>query len=95
MSGAPGGSAAPGKLGANVMHFARLLRRAGLPVGPAETLAAEQALTHVDIGDKTQARTALAATMIHRHEHQEVFDQAFALFWRDPDRAGSRPPRWR
>src|SRR5258708_13591666 len=22
--------------------------------------------------------------MTHRHEHQEVFDQAFALFWRDP-----------
>ncbi len=25
--------------------------------------------------------------MIHRHEHQEVFDQAFALFWRDPSAA--------
>ena len=24
--------------------------------------------------------------MIHRHEHQDVFDQAFNLFWRDPDR---------
>jgi len=69
------------------MHFARLLRRAGLPVGPAETLAAEQALARVDIGDKTQARTALAAAMIHRHEHQEVFDHAFALFWRDPTQA--------
>ena len=33
---------------------------------------------------KTEARTALRAAMIHRHEHQEVFDQAFALFWRDP-----------
>ena len=25
--------------------------------------------------------------MIHRHEHQDVFDQAFALFWRDPTAA--------
>ena len=25
--------------------------------------------------------------MIHRHEHQDVFDQAFALFWRDPSAA--------
>ncbi len=73
-----------GVIGANVMHFARLLRRAGLPVGPAETLAAEQALACVDIGDKTQARAALAAAMVHRREHQEVFDHAFALFWRDP-----------
>ncbi len=71
-------------LAANVMHFARLLRRAGLPVGPAETLAAQQALGLVDIGSREEARTALRAAMIHRHEHQEVFDHAFALFWRDP-----------
>ena len=75
------------RLGANVMHFAHLLRRAGLPVGPAETLAAQQALTLIDLGDKQQARTALRAVMVHRHEHQEVFDQAFGLFWRDPDAA--------
>jgi len=74
-------------LAANVMHFARLLRRAGLPVGPAETLAAQQALTRVDLASKTEARTALRATMIHRHEHHAVFDQAFALFWRDPSAA--------
>lgn len=75
---------APNLLAANVMHFARLLRRAGLPVGPAETLAAQQALTRVDIGNRTEARTTLRTTMIHRHEHQDVFDYAFELFWRDP-----------
>jgi uncharacterized protein with von Willebrand factor type A (vWA) domain len=69
------------------MHFARLLRRAGLPVGPAETLAAQEALTRVDLGSKAEARTALRTTMIHRRDHQEVFDQAFALFWRDPNAA--------
>jgi uncharacterized protein with von Willebrand factor type A (vWA) domain len=74
-------------LSANVMHFARLLRRAGLPVGPAETLAAQNALTQIDLGSKIEARTALRAVMTHRHEHQEVFDQAFALFWRDPSAA--------
>ena len=72
-------------LGANIMHFARLLRRAGLPVGPAETLAAQQALTLVDLASKEEARTALRTAMIHRHEHREVFDQAFALFWRGPE----------
>ena len=71
-------------LAANVMHFARLLRRAGLPVGPAETIAAQQALTRVDIGNRTEARTALRTAMIHRREQQEVFDHAFALFWRNP-----------
>jgi uncharacterized protein len=74
-------------LAANVMHFARLLRRAGLPVGPAETLAAQQALSLVDLGSRAESRTALRTAMIHRHEHQQVFDQAFNLFWRDPTAA--------
>lgn len=71
-------------LAANVMHFARLLRRAGLPVGPSEALAGSCALTLIDIGSRAEVRTALSAAMIHRHEHQEVFDTAFDLFWRDP-----------
>jgi len=87
MPNAPAPSPATPTLAANVMHFARLLRRAGLPVGPAETLAAQQALSLTDIGDKAEVRTALRSVMIHRHEHQEVFDQAFALFWRDPTAA--------
>src|SRR4051794_28138822 len=75
------------RIAANVMHFARLLRRAGLPVGPAETIAAQQALSRIDLASRIQARTALRTAMIHRHEHQDVFDQAFALFWRDPSAA--------
>jgi uncharacterized protein with von Willebrand factor type A (vWA) domain len=75
------------RLAANVMHFARLLRRAGLPVGPAESVAAQEALTRIDLASKIQTRTALRTAMIHRHAHQEVFDQAFALFWRDPSAA--------
>ncbi len=86
---APDGSPASGRppngrLGANIMHFARLLRRAGLPVGPAETLAAQQAVSLIDLGNRAETRTALRTAMIHRHEHAEVFDQAFSLFWRDP-----------
>ena len=77
----------PGALAANVLHFARLLRRAGLPVGPAEVIAAQQALLLVDVGAKAQVRAALRGLMCHRHENQEVFDQAFALFWRNPEAA--------
>ena len=73
-----------GRLAANVMHFARLLRRAGLPVGPAEMLAAERAVALVDIGRRAEVRTALRTTMVHRHEQEDLFDQAFVQFWRDP-----------
>ncbi|MHB1303360.1 MAG: vWA domain-containing protein [Acidiphilium sp.] len=74
-----------GVLAPNVMHFARLLRRAGLPVGPGEVVAAAEALTHVDITDRKVMQAALRAVMLRRHEHAALFDQAFALFWRNPD----------
>ena len=76
-----------GQLPTNVMHFARLLRRAGLPVGPADMLAAQQALGLIDIGDKRQMQSALRATMVHRHEDSELFDYAFSIYWRDPTAA--------
>ena len=74
-----------GALPANLVSFARLLRRAGLPIGPAEILAGAAALECIEIGDRTQAQAALRATMVHRHEHFLLFDHAFGLFWRDPE----------
>src|SRR4051795_3188461 len=74
-----------GALAANLLAFGRLLRRAGLPVGPNESLAAAEALTLVDIGDRRQVHAALRGVMVRRHEHFDVFDQAFLLFWRDPE----------
>ena len=74
-------------LPANLIHFARLLRRAGLPVGPAEVVAAGQALGQVDLGQRLQVRAALCSLMVHRHEHLDLFGRAFDLFWRDPNAA--------
>jgi uncharacterized protein with von Willebrand factor type A (vWA) domain len=73
-----------GVLARNVMQFARLLRRAGLPVGPGDAEAAQRALLLVDLGRRDEVRAALRAVMTRRREQQEVFDHAFALFWRDP-----------
>ena len=67
-----------------MLEFARLLRRAGLPVGPADMLAAVAAIEHTGVGSRADVRTALRATMIHRHDQAAVFDSAFDLFWRDP-----------
>ena len=78
---------AKGALAANLLAFCRLLRRAGLPVGPGEMLLAGAALGCVEIGDRVQVHAALRATLVHRHEHFLIFDQAFRIFWRDPDAA--------
>jgi len=69
---------------ANLVQFARLLRRAGIPVGPAAVVTATQALAAIDLGDRTQARAAMRSVMVHRHDQAVIFDQAFDLFWRDP-----------
>jgi len=74
-----------GALAANLLAFARLLRRTGLPIGVSEGLHALEALAEVDLADRRQVHAALRAVMVHRHEHFDLFDQAFLLFWRDPE----------
>ncbi|MBL8511449.1 MAG: hypothetical protein JNM52_07370, partial [Betaproteobacteria bacterium] len=69
----------------NVMHFVRLLRTAGLAIGPDRLLDALHALTLVDLSDRIQVKAALAAVLLRKYEEEALFDQAFALFWRDPD----------
>ncbi|MBC9175387.1 vWA domain-containing protein [Pseudoroseomonas ludipueritiae] len=66
-----------------------MLRRAGLPIGPAEMLAGAEALSRIELGDRQQVQAALRATLVHRREHFEIFDQAFTLFWRAPSSPGA------
>lgn len=77
-----------------VVRFARLLRRAGLPVGPGRVLDALRALPGVDLGRRDDVYWTLAALFVARREHLEIFDAAFRAFWRAPDAAAhrSRPP---
>ncbi|MFO1304397.1 MAG: VWA domain-containing protein [Burkholderiales bacterium] len=73
-----------GFLADNVLHFVRLLRAAGLPVGPAKVIDALAAVEAVGIDNRTDFREALAAVLVSRREHLEVFEQAFDLFWKNP-----------
>ena len=75
-----------GKLAHNIVHFARVLRRAGLPIGPAKVIDAIKAVRAVGIERRDDFNYALAAVLVNRREHQEIFDQAFQVFWRDPYR---------
>ena len=80
-------AAGGGALAGNVLGFVRLLRRAGLPVGPGEAILAAEALAATGIEQRAVVRAALRATLVRRHEQSAVFDAAFDLFWRDPERA--------
>lgn len=68
----------------NVMHFARVLRGAGLPVGTAAILDALRALTVIDITKREDFRACLRAVLVQRHDQIDLFEQAFRLFFRDP-----------
>ena len=72
------------KLGENVVHFTRLLRGAGLPLGPASALDAIAAASAVDVLRRDELYWALHAALVRRPEDFDLYDQAFRLFWRDP-----------
>ncbi len=80
--------AAPGHLADNVMHFARVLRQAGLPLATERVQLALTALPLAGIESRQDFHDTLAACFIARAEQREIFEQAFMLFWRDPDLAG-------
>jgi uncharacterized protein with von Willebrand factor type A (vWA) domain len=72
------------KLGENVVHFTRLLRGAGLRLGPASALEALAAAANIDILHRDELYWSLHAVLVKRPEDDEIFDQAFRLFWREP-----------
>jgi uncharacterized protein with von Willebrand factor type A (vWA) domain len=80
--------ASEGRLPENVMHFARVLRTAGMPVGTHQVLAALDAVAVAGIGRREDFYWTLAAVFVDRREQRELFDQAFHMFWRDPDLLG-------
>ena len=81
----PGSTLLPrGFLADNVLHFVRVLRAAGMPVGPAKVIDAIAAIEAVGVANKTDFREALAAVLVSRHEQIALFEQAFDVFWRNP-----------
>jgi uncharacterized protein with von Willebrand factor type A (vWA) domain len=73
-----------GKIASNIMHFARVLRAAGLPVGPGKVIEAIRAVETVGLDHRDDFYWALHAVFVNRRDQREIFDQAFHVFWRNP-----------
>ncbi|RBP11406.1 hypothetical protein DFR50_116101 [Roseiarcus fermentans] len=94
-----------GALAQNIVHFARALREAGVPLGPGAVLDALAAVEAAGFGDRRDFYTTLHAVFVKKHEHSLLFDQAFEIFWRrrgllekliammSPQAPGERKPR--
>jgi uncharacterized protein with von Willebrand factor type A (vWA) domain len=73
-----------GRLAENVMHFARLLRAAGLRVGPDRVVDAVKALEISGAAHREDWYWTMSAVLLSKQEQRPIFDQAFQIFWRDP-----------
>jgi len=73
-----------GRLAENVMHFARLLRAAGLRIGPDRVIDCVRALEIAGAQRRDDWYWTMSAVLLSRQEQRPIFDQAFQIFWRDP-----------
>jgi len=77
-----------GRLAENVMHFARLLRAAGLRIGSDRVIDCVRALEITGANHAVMRRDdwywTMSAVLLSRQEQRPIFDQAFQIFWRDP-----------
>ncbi|MBU9696410.1 VWA domain-containing protein [Rhodobacteraceae bacterium HSP-20] len=73
-----------GKLSHNIAHFARALRRAGLPIGPGRVIDAIRAVEAAGFSERADFFWTLHACFVSRPEQRAVFEQVFRLYWRDP-----------
>ncbi len=73
-----------GRIAENIIYFSRLLRSAGLPVGPGKVLDAIAAVELVGVGCQEDLYWSLNSQFVNRYDQRELFDQAFHIFWRNP-----------
>jgi uncharacterized protein with von Willebrand factor type A (vWA) domain len=73
-----------GRLAENIMHFGRVLRGAGLPVGPGKVLDAVRAVEAAGVGRRDDFYWILFSVFVNRHDQRDLFDQAFHIFWKNP-----------
>ncbi|WP_096786435.1 VWA domain-containing protein [Rhodobacter sp. CZR27] len=73
-----------GRLGQNILWFARALRKAGLPIGSGRVIDAIRAVEAAGFTSREDFYWTLHACFVSRPEHRAVFAQVFRLYWRDP-----------
>lgn len=65
----------------NIVYFARTLRKAGVPVGPASVVDAVQAVEVSGITNRDDLYWTLHAVFVRKREHRVLFDEAFRIYW--------------
>ncbi|MDX1739520.1 MAG: hypothetical protein R3261_14870, partial [Alphaproteobacteria bacterium] len=74
-----------GRMAENIVHFTRILRKAGLPVGPGKSIDAIKAVSKIGLGSRDDFYWTLHAIFVSRRDQKDIFNQAFHIFWRNPN----------
>ncbi|WP_417689943.1 vWA domain-containing protein [Roseibium sp.] len=81
MTTVPKPEAPHGKIVDNIVHFARTLRKAGLPAGPSSVVDAVRAVEVAGISNRDDLYWTLHAVFVRKREHRVLFDEAFRIYW--------------
>ena len=73
-----------GRIAENILNFSRILRSAGLSVGPPEVLDAIRSLSLVGFSEREDLYWLLFSNFVKKSDQRQIFDQAFHIFWRNP-----------
>lgn len=69
-------------LASNVVRFGRVLHSLGVRGAAGRMVEITRALELIDIGRREDFYFTLRTLLVNRHDDLEVFDRAFAVFWR-------------
>lgn len=72
---------ADGRIVDNIVHFARTLRKAGMPAGPSTVVDAVRAVEVNGISNRDDLYWTLHAVFVRKREHRVLFDEAFRIYW--------------
>lgn len=67
----------------NLLRFSHLLRRLELHVPAGRMQYVAEALTYVDLGQRSEFYHTLRSLLVHRVQDFDLFDNAFRVFWRE------------
>ena len=74
-----------GHLLENILHFSRVLRSAGLPIGTGQVVDGILAVECIGFNNRKDLYFTLESVFVSRYSHRYIFDQAFHIFWKNPN----------
>src|SRR6185295_8891508 len=77
------------RLVANIMHFARILRAAGLPIGPGKVIDAVNAVRAIGVGSRSDFYWALHSVFVNRRD-PKILERLLGIML--PEMDGGPPP---